>query len=148
MDHAGGLPPAPESVLARLKEEGLKVADRDEVVRWYHDPRYQEGLFVFVDARNDEHYRSGHIPGAYLFDRYRAGEYLAAVLPVCLTAEKVVVYCTGGDCEDSEFAAITLRDAGVSPQNLYVYSGGMADWTAAGLPVESGKRNSGVLTQP
>jgi rhodanese-related sulfurtransferase len=67
---------------------------------------------------------------------------------VCLAAEKIVVYCAGGDCEDSRFAAILLRDAGVAPEKLFVYSGGLHAWTAAGLPVESGERRSGVVTKP
>lgn len=136
------------SVLARLKKKGLQAATHEEVVRWYRDRRYEEGGFVFVDARNEPRYGSGHIPGAYLFNHYRADEYLAALLPACFMAEKVVVYCAGGDCEDSEFAAVFLLNAGVSPEKLFVYPDGAAGWTAAGLPLETGDQNSGVLTKP
>jgi len=67
------------------------------------------------------------------------------VLPACLGALQVVVYCTGGQCEDSEFAAIMLRDAGIQRQNLFVYPGGINEWSALKLPVELGARKSGQL---
>lgn len=136
------------SSLARLKKKRLQAVTHDEVVHWYRDRRYAEGSFVFVDARNEQRYGSGHIPGAHLFNHYRADEHLAALLPVCLIAEKVVVYCAGGDCEDSESAAGLLLNAGVSPEKVFVYPGGVTGWMAAGLPLETGEQNSGVLTKP
>ena len=63
---------------------------------------------------------------------YHAEQYLPAVLPMCLNAQKVVVYCAGGTCEESEFAAVMLRDAGVPLENLFVYVGGISEWTAQG----------------
>ena len=73
---------------------------------------------------------------------------MPTVLPLCLNAQKIVVYCTGGACEDSEFAALMLRDSGVPAENLYVYIGGMAEWTTNALPVEAGPRGSGQVTRP
>ena len=46
---------------------------------------------------------------------------------MCQAAEQVVVYCTGGECEDSDTAAILLRDAGVPTAKLFVYGGGFAE---------------------
>jgi rhodanese-related sulfurtransferase len=134
-----------QSLAARLQANGLQLVTSDQVAQLFRDPRYEQGSVVFVDARNDLNYQQGHIPGAVQFDHYRAEHYLATVLPVCQAAEQVVVYCTGGDCEDSEFAAIFLRQAGVLPEKLFVYAGGMTEWTANGLPVEIGARNSGNL---
>jgi rhodanese-related sulfurtransferase len=125
----------------QLTSHGLQRIDREEVLEWFNDPRYAAGTIVFVDARNDANYLSGHIPGARQFDHYRAERYLAAVLPACLSAERVVVYCTGESCDDSEYAALALRDAGVPQEKLFVYVGGISDWTAHGLPVE---RESGI----
>jgi rhodanese-related sulfurtransferase len=137
---------AAEAAVARLREKGLQVIDEKEVTQLFHDPRYDQGPIIFIDARNDEHYREGHIPGAYQLDRYHPENYLAAVLPACQMAEKVVVYCTGGDCEDSEFAALLLRDsAGVAAQKLFVFTGGMTEWTNRGLPIEEGGRKSGQM---
>jgi len=137
-------PSAAELALARLKEKGLQVVDCKQAQELFHDPRYTQGTIAFIDARNDEHYQKGHIPGAWQFDRYHPENYLAAVLPVCQMAQQVVVYCAGGDCEDSEFAALFLRDSAQVPgEKLFVFTGGWTEWTERGLPVETGSRNSG-----
>ena len=137
-------PSAAEMALARLKEKGLQVMDCKQAQEVFHDPRFAQGAIVFIDARNDEHYQKGHIPGAWQFDRYHPENYLAAVLPVCQMAQQVVVYCAGGDCEDSEFAALFLRDSAQVPgEKLFVFAGGWTEWTERGLPVETGSRNSG-----
>ena len=132
-----------EAVLRRLEKHGLRAVTASEVIALYRDPQYEQGLTVFVDARDDAHFAAGHIPGAWQFNHYRAENYLPAVLPVCLIALKVVVYCTGGQCEDSEFAAIMLRDAGVPAENLLVYPGGITEWMTKHQPVEIGTRRSG-----
>jgi rhodanese-related sulfurtransferase len=134
-----------ELLAARLKAVGLQLAVSNQVTQLFRDPRYEQGLVVFVDARDDRHYGEGHVPGAWQFDHYRAENYLGAVLPVCLMAEQVVVYCNGGDCEDSEFAALTLNGAGIAKEKLFVYGGGMTEWMTNGLPVEVGVRKSGNL---
>ena len=130
---------------AQLRAEGLQLADSNLVSRLFADPRREQDLVVFVDARDDEHYQNGHIPGAYQLDHYHPENYLAAVLPVCQEAEKIVVYCKGGSCEDSEQTAIFLRDAGVSKEKLFVYAGGFDEWSANRQPIELGSRNSGKL---
>jgi rhodanese-related sulfurtransferase len=127
----------------RIKSKGLQPIDRAQTERLFHDPRYQQGLVVFIDARDEDHYAQGHIPGAYPLDRYHPEKDLAADLAPCQNAETVVVYCTGGDCEDAEFTALLLREAGVPSQKLFVYGGGFDDWSDSHLPLEQGARNSG-----
>ena len=134
----------------QFRSEGLQLADSNVVSRLFADPGRESGLVVFVDARDDEHYQAGHLPGAYQLDHYHPEKYLAAILPACQGAQKILVYCKGGSCEDSEQTAIFLRDAGVPPDRLFVYAGGFDEWTANHRPVETGDRNSGqvVETQP
>src|ERR1035437_8536697 len=76
-------PSAAEVLAARLRAKGLQLVDSNQVTQLFRDPRYDQELVVFVDARDDRHYQEGHIPGAYQFDHYRAENYLATVLPVC-----------------------------------------------------------------
>jgi rhodanese-related sulfurtransferase len=130
---------------AELKEKGLQLVDRNQAMQLFHDPRFKQNIVVFVDARDEQRYREGHIPGAYEFDPYQPEKYFDAVLPACKAAEQIVVYCNGGDCDDSETAAILLRDVGIANQKLLVYGGGITEWTTNGLPVEMGGRNSGDL---
>jgi rhodanese-related sulfurtransferase len=139
---------ASNATIQRLQQHGLQLVNSNEVVNLFRDARYEQGLVAFIDARDDQHYAAGHIPGAWQFHHYRAENYLPAVLPVCLNALQIVVYCAGGECEDSEFAAIMLRDAGVPRETLFVYAGGITEWKANGLPVETGARGSGTLEKP
>jgi rhodanese-related sulfurtransferase len=147
-DIASTNPPAtsPAQLLAaRLKEQGLQSVDGLQAAQLFHDPRFQQGSIAFIDARDEQHYREGHIPGAWEFDPYYPEKYFPTVLPVCQAAEQIVVYCNGGDCDDSESAAILLRDVGIATQKLFIYTGGLPEWTTNGLPVEIGGRNSGNL---
>jgi len=141
----GTNPAGRETVVARLKDKGLRPIDSKEALQLFHDPQHEQELIVFVDARDDRHYQEGHIPGAYQFDRYYPEKHLPAVLPACLNATTIVVYCAGGNCEDSRFAAVALRDAGVAQERLFVYAGGMTEWAANGLPVEVGGRKSSKM---
>jgi rhodanese-related sulfurtransferase len=133
---------------ARLREQGLQLMEGSRAAQLFHDPRFQQGSIMFIDARDEAHYQEGHIPGAYEFDPYRPEKYFAIVFPVCQAAEQIVVYCIGGDCDDSESAVITLRDVGIATNKLFIYGGGITEWTTNGLPIEVGGRNSGNLRNP
>ena len=134
-----------DTARARLLEKGLNLVEGKAAQQLYRDPQYEQELIVFVDARDDRHYSQGHIPGAYQFDHYYPQNYLPTVVPACLNASKVVVYCTGGNCEDSEFAALTLIEAGVPKDRVFVYTGGITEWIASAQPIETGDRKSGKM---
>ena len=136
-----------ELLAARLREQGLQLADSNQVAQLFGDPRRERDEVIFIDARDEEHYRAGHIPGAYLFDRFRPENHLAGVVVVCLAAQEIVFYCNGGGCDDSEHAAIMLRDSmGLPKEKVFVYGGGFTEWITNGLPVELGARLSGQFT--
>ncbi len=134
-----------ELLAARLRQKGISLVDSNEVIQLFHDPRCQQNLVLFVDAREDEHYQKGHIPGAYQLDYYRPENYMATLLPLCQLAEQIVVYCNGGNCDDSEFAATFLLSAGVPKEKLDVYGGGLSEWQTNRLPIEVGQRLSGQI---
>jgi rhodanese-related sulfurtransferase len=144
--NSGALSPA-QFLAAQMKEKGLQLIDGGQATQLFHDPRFQQNVIVFIDARDEDHYQQGHIPGAYEFDPYHPEKYFDTVLPVCQKAEQVVIYCNGGDCDDSETAAILLRDVGIPNQKLFVYGGGITEWKTSRLPVETGARNSGNLSK-
>jgi rhodanese-related sulfurtransferase len=133
---------------AQLRAEGLQLADLKKASDLFHDPRYQQGGVLFVDARDEQAYQAGHIPGAYLLNWFHPENYLGTVLPLCNVAQQVVVYCNSGDCELSQSTAMLLRDSQVAKEKLFVYAGGIAEWTNHGLPVELGERNSGQIQTP
>jgi rhodanese-related sulfurtransferase len=145
---AGSVSNAPSSaelLAQKLKALGVRYIGSNEVVALFHDPRAAADVVTFIDARNEEHYSQGHIPGAFLLDYYRPQDHLVAVLPAAQAAEAVVVYCNGGSCEDSQLTTLLLNDAGVPPDKLQIYLGGFAEWETNGLPVEVGERRSGQL---
>ncbi len=149
---AGTNAPSPQAlVAARLQAKGLQLAEHSQVLQLFHDPRYEQELVIFIDARpeEDQHgYEEGHIPGAYHFDHYHFEKYLPTLLPLCQAAQQIVVYCNGGDCTDSESAAIYLRDGGIPKEKLLVYGGGITEWKSNGLPLEIGARKSGNVQLP
>ena len=143
---------AAEFLAEQMRKIGLQLIDGRQALQFFRDPRRQQDLIVFVDARNEKEYQQGHIPGAYEVDsidvRNHPENYSATVM-VCLQAAQVVVYCNGGDCDESESTAITLRkDWGIANQKLFVFAGGFTEWRTNNLPVETGVRNSGILFHP
>lgn len=138
-------PTKAEGAAERLANKGLGVIGTTEAEELFRDPQFAQEQIIFIDARDDAQYQAGHIPGAFQFDRYYPEKYLPSVLPACLTANRIVVYCNGGQCEDSEFAALTLLEAGIPAQKVSVYLGGITEWIAQKKPIEIGERKSGVL---
>jgi rhodanese-related sulfurtransferase len=134
-----------ESLRTRLAREGIGVISIQGVNEAIKDPLYQQDLVILIDARDDRHFLEGHIPGAWQFDRYFPEKYLPSILPVASSAEKIVVYCNGGACEDSEYAAIALKEAGIDSVKISVYPGGISEWQTNHFPIEVGARKSGEL---
>lgn len=145
--NATGSSAALRELSARLQAQGLSLAESNQVIQWFRDPGRAQGLVVFVDARDDKNYQAGHIPGAYQLDYYRPEKYLPEVLQVVATARTVIVYCNGGNCEDSEFAARMLGTA-IPKDRIHVYAGGFAEWQSAGMPVETGPRQNATAGSP
>ena len=140
---ASGFDAQETATAARLREAGLQPLTQAQALAAFHDPQYASGGTIFVDARKDEEYLEGHVPGAWQLDHYHLDRYIDALLPVAHEALQVVVYCHGKDCNDSEAAALDLTGFGVDPARVAVYVGGWTAWTDAGLPVEKGPRGGG-----
>jgi rhodanese-related sulfurtransferase len=143
---ATNVPSARELLAARLREKGLQLADSNQVYQLFRDPRCEQSLVAFIDARHDEEYQAGHIPGAYQLDYYYKEKYLPPLLDLLRLAEQIVVYCNGGNCDDSEWTAVLLADI-VPREKLLVYGGGITEWATNGWPVELGERKSGRLRE-
>ena len=118
---------------------GFRTVAFTDVVAILDDPNTAAGVNLIVDARNDDSYEEGHIPGAVQADHYLIEKYIDNVMLYAEFAEKVVVYCNGGDCEDSGLVCNDLMDAGVAWDKLYLYEGGWKEWTANDMPVVAGR---------
>ncbi len=136
---------AEQAMLDKVSAKGFSVLSFAETRAIFEDELYEFEAYMFIDARNADHYAEGHIPGAHQFDHYYAHQHVDTLLPLIQTSMKVVVYCTGGNCEDSEFATTVLTQFGVDPSLLHIYVGGIEDWKARAMPVERGERHSGDI---
>ncbi len=111
----------------------------DEVIVLYQSPGYQTGDIVFVDARNDEHFEEAHIPGALHIDRYNSDMHFDREMTNLQLAEVIVVYCGGGECEDSILLASEFKyDRGIPQEKIRLFEDGMEAWEEEFLETESG----------
>jgi rhodanese-related sulfurtransferase len=90
------------------------------------------GVLV-VDARRTKDYEQGHVAGARNISPWEGdadAKITALVSEGRDGALPVVVYCSGGDCEDSHMLAQRLFGGGFN--NLLVYKDGWPDWVRRG----------------
>lgn len=141
-DHAPHRSDTPDEAPPELPIDpalGLRVADADAAWWYFQVMRSTPGWVVFVDARSPEEYAKGHIPGAVLVYHYAVDRYLPDVLPTLRQAGHIVVYCNGGDCEDSAaLANVLIFDEGLDYESVCVYEGGIVEWKELGRPVQTG----------
>lgn len=124
------------------KDDAFQLIDHDDTMSAFQSAEYEDGRCILVDARNDEAYNEKHIPGAYQLDHYFIDRYIDELLPICREAERIILYCNGGKCEDSKLATLDLIERGIAADKLFVYVGGVVAWSQDGLPFEAGERLS------
>ena len=135
------IPEASQEVVGKpaTAKHDFQEIDYEEAAALLEDPDTEAGLNVFLDARNDDEFGHGHIRGAVQCDPYNVAQYWDDVEPLVQGAMKIVVYCGGGDCEDSIFMCRELQNQDIPWEAIYLYEGGWNEWTAKGGPAESGR---------
>ena len=91
----------------------------------------------FIDARKAEHYTLAHIKGAYRMaeaDFQFGNPPMLAAIPRDAT---LVVYCSGGNCDESEQVAKLIGFSGY--KRVYVLHDGLPGWQAMNYPIETGE---------
>lgn len=123
-------PPAPS-------QDPLQTMKIDEVEMFSQE--IKQGVVV-LDAREHDLYVDGHIPGAYNMYHFESDNLIDSMRDKLDTADTVIVYCTGGDCEDSMNLGLDLvQKYNVPYKKVYVYKGGIDGWKAAGYEVKTGE---------
>ncbi len=100
-----------------------------------------QGALV-LDARRTKDYEGGHIAQARSFPVWESdidARVTALVGEGRDGAVPVVLYCSGGDCEDSHMLAQKLFGAGFN--NLLVYRDGWPDWVKRGGKSATGRES-------
>ena len=113
----------------------------DETVALFRSPDTAAGIYVFLDARNEDAYASGHIPGAYQCDYWTHGfaEALDQFINQAGGANRIIVYCNGGECEDSLKVCHELVLHGIPQEIVNLFRGGWEEWSKGNLPITTGK---------
>ncbi len=127
-DDPAGEPISPDG---QLLQHGFQVVSLFEALEYCSRG---ESSIVFIDARDDAHYEKCHIPSAIQFDYYRPDEYIDNVRDFAADAEIVIIYCNGGECEDSIQTARYLTEEIEDPlpfEIVYVFEGGIQEWYEA-----------------
>lgn len=122
---------APGERLIREKPQVIGTATAVDVLR-----ASRNGEAVILDARPRAFFDFGHVPGAVPLSKDEFEKDFASFQRDARFAARaaVIVYCSGGDCEDSAFVARKLAEAGLS--ELRIFEGGWEEWETLAHPVE------------
>ncbi|MBC8370339.1 MAG: hypothetical protein H8E25_10080 [Planctomycetes bacterium] len=124
---------------AAVDEHEFNTIDAAEIVSYLGFLREENAYAVVIDARSIAEHEISHIPGSYAVDHYNQQQLVEPLLDVILAAPIVVVYCKGGDCQDSIFLARDLvYKYNVAFESIYIYEGGMNDWLQNSHPIATG----------
>ena len=88
--------------------------------------KFRSGEALFVDARSDDLFERGHIPGALSIPFERLDEMYPALIDPIDSGKELVVYCTNRECDDALLLALELRTMGAA--NLALYIDGFEIW--------------------
>jgi len=132
--------PAPEeSALAKRASAEFRVFDVREARAVFDETMRSPGDALFIDARDDAHYREGHVPGALQLDYYNLQADIEPVLECLRQWQWLIVYCESDECEDGFLLCRSLRDVyGFPAERILLFVGGMREWRARGFPVAMG----------
>ncbi len=120
-----------EAKPARSLPPGVVEIGLDQVVE-----EHQGGVTVFLDARRTRNFDAGRIKGARSFSVWEADldQKIDAFLKEVPLDLSIVIYCGGGDCEDSHNLAERLQLAGFKDLRVFVL--GYSAWMKAGHSIE------------
>jgi rhodanese-related sulfurtransferase len=96
--------------------------------------RFDRGA-LFLDAREPESYRMGHIAGSILLPSIDFQRTFPTLEPQLRSRFDLVVYCDGPGCESSHMVANWLRERGIQ---VAIFVDGWPTWSAAGHPSRQG----------
>ena len=123
------LPKKKTEVQRDYVKDGVHYISKETLNKWLGEKRKP----VVIDVLSPDSYNKAHIKGAINIP-FQLLKTRMAKLDKKAT---IVVYCASYQCHASTQAARQLSTLGF--KNVYDYKGGIAEWQAAGLPVEAAK---------
>jgi rhodanese-related sulfurtransferase len=124
-DLAKAFPPHPDKAAVEISPDSALLLHRRKA--------------LFLDARRSSVYAEGHIPGARSFPVWESDidARVKAIYEEGIDQRApIVIYCSGGNCEDSHMLAEKLYMVGFD--NVLIYKDGFPDWQKRRHPVTTG----------
>jgi rhodanese-related sulfurtransferase len=106
--------------------------------------KYDEGKYIFFDARGEVFYKNGHIKSAINVTLEDLKSNIARYENKYPKDTKIIVYCNGSECAPSYDIAKYLIDRGF--KSIEVFYGGWNDWVNAKYPIDTNKNALNKLT--
>jgi rhodanese-related sulfurtransferase len=92
----------------------------------------------FVDARAKDKYEAGHVAGAMRMDLASFAGGSKSLTGLLAHDDIIIVYCSGGNCDESDAVANMLTAFGGYP-NIWILHDGFPGWNQMHYPVETGQ---------
>lgn len=120
----------------QINDSDLRYVSGADVASLLHPAGKRARSLVLADPRDAAQFEAGHLPGAV-----NLGVMLPerAVDPALSKADVVVVYGRNGGDALARGMAKRLMSLGLA--NVYLYPGGLEDWTKRGETVETSPRS-------
>jgi rhodanese-related sulfurtransferase len=119
------LPALGEAVYFRDRISWTQPPKQDEIT--VSQARSLTGAVMWIDARPEEEFAAGHIPGAKLLSAEQWDSLLPQVLNAWTPGQKLIVYCSKQTCGASHEVARRLREE-ADLENVFVLEGGWEAW--------------------
>lgn len=104
---------------------------RDDEVSMQVIQERWKGDVLWIDARIQEQFDAGHVPGALLLNEQKFDEQLFGHLDTLQANNRpVIIYCSAAKCEASRHVLERLKQT-LPVENVFVLKGGWQAWTAA-----------------
>ncbi|MDP6849492.1 MAG: rhodanese-like domain-containing protein [Planctomycetota bacterium] len=126
------------SQVGEFPEHEFQTVSLADTKDWWAYRDDSPGGIYIVDARRSTTFSSGHLPGAWNLDHYAdASTWPEGILNRLREASMVVVYCNGGECEDSLLLAHDLVYRHQVPLEIIgIFEAGFEAWEKAEFPIE------------
>ncbi len=95
---------------------------------------HEDKTGIFLDARTQELFGQGHIPGARNLPFYEIETFQEKALEGASEDTPLIIYCEGIGCELSFFLGRELTASGY--KQIHIFYGGYPEWADTGLAVE------------
>ena len=100
---------------------------------------YENDLAIFIDARPSNDFERGHIAGSFSVPMGAFENGVPIAVDMLDDQRFIVIYCSGGNCEESHLVAEDLAFERPDLANMiHIYVDGYPAWEDAGMPVEDG----------